>query len=216
VSRNPTYFDGDLRATLLEIAEAEVAAHGSAQVSLRSIAKHAGVSHAAPAHHFGDKQGLFTAMATSGFEALSARMSAALADLDAAPAAARIQELGMIYIDFARHRPGLFEVMWRPELHHRDDPTLRVAAQATRDTMTALIVQAQQEGWTTHHDLQHLVTLGWATVHGLAVLWRDGPLAEQAGGQAPAELSRVVMRTLADTLTGTRSGAEHRGRPCGA
>lgn len=216
-ARNPTYFDGDLRATLLQVAEAEVAEHGAARVSLRSIAKRAGVSHAAPAHHFRDKQGLFTAMATGGFTALSGRMAATLARLGTAPAAELIQALGVVYIDFARQRPGLFEVMWRPELHHRTDPTLRAAAQATTDTMTELIAQAQREGWTTRHDTRHLVVLGWAAVHGLAVLWRDGLLAEQTTGQEePLELSRAVMRTLADALTdepppprGRRTSAGH-------
>lgn len=199
-TRNPTYFDGDLRATLLDVAEAEVAAHGAAQVSLRSVAKRAGVSHAAPAHHFGDKQGLFTAMAAGGFAALSGRMHAALTDLSAAPAAERIQHLGMAYLDFARQRPGLFAVMWRPELHHGSDPALRAGWQTVQDTMTALIVQAQQEGWSVHHDPQHLVVLGWATVHGLAVLWRDGPLTEQTARQDPSTLSREVLKTLAAAL----------------
>jgi len=201
--RNPTYFDGDLRAALLDAAEAEVAAHGAAHVSLRSVAKRAGVSHAAPAHHFGDKQGLFTAMATAGFTALAAEMEASLAARAAEPAATRIQELGMVYIGFARRRPAVFEVMWRPELHHRSDPALQAAARATHATMTALVGEARHEGWTRHPDVEHLVVLGWATVHGLAVLWRDGPLAEQAEGQEPAALSRAVMRTLADALAGT-------------
>ncbi|MGP3955882.1 TetR/AcrR family transcriptional regulator [Nonomuraea sp. 3N208] len=198
--RNPTYFEGDLRATLLEVAEEEVAGQGFAQVSLRSIAKRAGVSHAAPAYHFQDKRGLFTALAVEGFTELGTRMRGALSRLDAAPAADRIQELGMVYIGFARERPGLFEVMWRPELHHRDDPALRAGAQATKDTMTQLIVQAQQEGWSTRPDTLHLVVLGWAAVHGLAVLWRDGPLADQNEGADPYELGRAVLGTLAAAL----------------
>lgn len=214
-ARNPTYFDGDLRATLLDVAEAEVAAHGSAGLSLRSVAKRAGVSHAAPTHHFGDKQGLFTAMAISGFTLLTARMEAVLGDQRAAPAAERIQELGMVYIDFAQQRPGLFEVMWRPELHHRADPALRTSAQATQDTMTALITQAQREGWSPDHDTRHLVLLGWATVHGLAMLRRDGPLAEQATGEHPHEVSRAVMKTLAAVLASPERAA--RGpRPVGS
>lgn len=198
--RNPTYFDGDLRTALLDAAEVEVRAHGAAHVSLRSIARRAGVSHAAPAHHFGDKQGLFTAMATAGFTALAAEMAAALSASPSASAAERIQELGMVYIGFAQRRPATFEVMWRPELHNRSDAALGAAAEATRATMTALIEQAVREGWTTGADVEHLVTLGWATVHGLAVLWRDGPLAEQNAGQDPAELCRAVMRTLASAL----------------
>jgi AcrR family transcriptional regulator len=200
VPRNPTYFDGDLRTALLAAAEAEVEAHGAAQVSLRSIAKRAGVSHAAPAHHFGDKQGLFTAMATAGFTELSADMDATLSATGRRPAAERIQELGMVYIGFSQRRPAVFEVMWRPELHHRDAPALHAAADATRATMTALIEQARHEGWTTQPTTEHLVLLGWAAVHGLAVLWRGGPLAAQHAGQDPALLSRAVMRALADAL----------------
>jgi hypothetical protein len=94
----------------------------------------------------------------------------------------------------------VFEVMWRPELHHGGDPALRTAAETTRATMTVLIEQARREGWTNLADTEHLVLLGWAAVHGLAVLWRDGPLAAQHAGQDPAALSRTVMRTLADAL----------------
>jgi hypothetical protein len=80
-------------------------------------------------------------------------------------------------------------------------PTYKLAgAQATKDTMTELIVQAQREGWSTRPDTLHLVVLGWAAVHGLAVLWRDGPPADQNEGADPYELSRAVLGTLAAAL----------------
>src|SRR5262252_290185 len=65
-SRAQPYHHGNLRAALLEAAEAELEAQGIEAFSLRGVAKRAGVSHAAPAHHFGDANGLLTGLAAEG------------------------------------------------------------------------------------------------------------------------------------------------------
>jgi AcrR family transcriptional regulator len=67
-----TYHHGDLRAAMLTEAARLVAERGVDRVSLRELAREAGVSHAAPAHHFTDRRGLFTALAAQGFELLAA------------------------------------------------------------------------------------------------------------------------------------------------
>src|SRR6266536_2800253 len=85
---NPTYYDGDLRRELIDTALELIAREGPSTVSLRSLARGLGVSHAAPGNHFPDKAALFTAIAIEGFKLLSAAIEDAVRLLDPEPAAA--------------------------------------------------------------------------------------------------------------------------------
>src|SRR5262245_45102253 len=80
VSRAQPYHHGNLRAALLEAAEAELEAEGIEGFSLRGVAKRAGVSHAAPAHHFGDASGLLTGLAAEGYRRFVAAQKNASSD----------------------------------------------------------------------------------------------------------------------------------------
>ena len=102
------YHHGHLRQALIDAAVAEVEAVGPAALSMREIARRAGVSHGAPAHHFQDKAGIFTAIATEAFQ-LASQTIGPVADgpfgfLDG----------GAAYISFALAHPGHFAVMLRP------------------------------------------------------------------------------------------------------
>ena len=119
------YHHGDLRRVLLDAAVAAIAERGAAALSLRDLARRAGVSHAAPTHHFRDKAGLLTAVAAEGF----ALLGTALAEADDFAAT------GVAYVRFATTHPGHFAVMFRPVLYHRDDP----AVVAARDRTTAML-----------------------------------------------------------------------------
>src|SRR6202020_2837575 len=110
----PTYHHGDLRAAILTEAARLVAQRGADGVSLRSLARRAGVSHAAPAHHFTDKRGLFTALAAEGFRMLHQRTRPTLRRPDALVAA------GQRYVAFALDHPAHFGVMFDTSLF---DPT---------------------------------------------------------------------------------------------
>ena len=112
------YHHGDLRAALIAAAEAEIDAHGVESFSLRAVAKRAGVSHAAPAHHFGDANGLLTALAAEGFARFVETQRAHEA---AAPPGQpdRLVAAGLGYIAFATGHPALFRLMFasrRPRL----------------------------------------------------------------------------------------------------
>ena len=106
-----------------------IAEVGPAAVSLRDLARRAGVSHAAPAHHFGDKAGLLTAVAADGFRRLAATLR------EAYEATGSFLEVGVAYVGFAVTHRAHFEVMFRPELYHTDDPELVRA----RDQARALL-----------------------------------------------------------------------------
>src|ERR1700722_1957317 len=109
VSTRP-YHHGDLRAALLAAGADEIGVTGTAGLSLRALARRAGVSHAAPAHHFGDKRGLFTALAAQGFRMLHTRTSDALSRPDA------LVTTGQRYVEFALDHPAHFQVMWDTSL----------------------------------------------------------------------------------------------------
>src|SRR5215210_1552970 len=89
------YHHGDLRRALLDAAVEAIAADGPAAVSLRDLARRAGVSHAAPAHHFGDKAGLLTAVAAQGYQLLADTLTAAR------QRSGDFLEVGVAYVRFA-------------------------------------------------------------------------------------------------------------------
>src|SRR5215470_9622220 len=122
-----TYHHGDLRAAILTEAARLVAERGADRLSLRELARAAGVSHAAPAHHFTDRRGLFTAMATEGFGMLAEALRGARPDfLDAA----------LAYVRFAIDHPGHYEVMFDKSLYDAGAPDL-VAAETAAGTELA-------------------------------------------------------------------------------
>ena len=162
------YHRGDLRRALLDSAAAEIVRAGVADLSLRALARSAGVSHAAPAHHFGDKRGLLTALAAEGHRRLAAEMRAALAASDG-----RFLEAGVAYVRFAASHPAHFEVMFRPELHHREDPELTAAR---RESFGVLQGNAPGGGNGRGGGPPAEALAAWSLVHGLATLHLTGNL----------------------------------------
>ncbi|MBL7254826.1 TetR/AcrR family transcriptional regulator [Paractinoplanes lichenicola] len=165
------YHHGDLRRVLLEATAAAIQEHGVAALSLRDLARRAGVSHAAPAHHFGDKAGLLTAFAAAGFEELAT----ALAGDD-------FLEMGVAYVRFALSRPAHFEVMFRPDLYHADDPALLAARAKSSEALY---------GEDTDKTAGQA---GWSIAHGFATLWLSG--AFPGRDQDPLDLARALFRQL--------------------
>ena len=181
------YHHGDLRRVLLEAALQAIVEVGPAAVSLRDLARRAGVSHAAPAHHFGDKAGLLTAVAADGFRQLAATLR------DTYQATGSFLEVGVAYVRFAITNQAHFEVMFRPELYHPDDPELIRA----RDTARALLYPPAAAA-TNSPDDDGDVRAGvaaWSLVHGLATLWLNHNLPPQLGDD-PEQLTREVAHYL--------------------
>jgi AcrR family transcriptional regulator len=185
------YHHGDLRAALLAAAEAELAERGIEGFSLRAVAKRAGVSHAAPAHHFGDAPGLLTALAAEGFRRLlemqRVREAAAARDPQA-----QIVAAGLGYIDFALARPALFRLMFgsaRPDFATDD------LSAAARATYGHLELQVAAVGGTDIGD----VAAAWAAAHGLADLLAAGrlrPLQALPLPERDVACAAVIARAL--------------------
>ena len=181
------YHHGALRRVLLDAALAEIAEYGTGRLSLRELARAAGVSHAAPRHHFGDKRGLLTAIATEGFALLSDELHGAW------DATGSFLEVGVAYVRFALAHRAHFEVMYRPDLLDADDPAL-VAARAATGTMLYGPVTSVATA-TGGSDPRTPAIAAWALVHGLATLWLAGNLPPDLADD-PEALARAVAQYL--------------------
>lgn len=174
------YHHGDLRRAILAAAVESISANGSANLSLRDLARRAGVSHAAPVHHFGDKAGVLTALAAEGFEQLADALAAAGEDF---------VEMGVAYVRFAVTHQAYFEVMFRPDTYHRDDPSV-VSARSRAGGALARGARArtgQESGFTE--------VAAWSLMHGFATLWLTGALPRSLGDDLTAA-ARGVAKTL--------------------
>ncbi|MCM6776316.1 TetR/AcrR family transcriptional regulator [Nocardia sp. CDC159] len=178
------YHHGDLRATLLRAAADQIAAEGVDAISLRALAQRAGVSHAAPAHHFGNRQGLLTALAIEGFELLGAEMRSAAGDF---------RDVALAYIRFARTHPGHFDIMFRRDLLRADDERLLAARERAGRSLRSGVAElgvAQQDRTATE-------LAAWSLVHGFCALWRAGALVNSTlGGDDPEELARRMVAAV--------------------
>ena len=182
-----SYHHGDLRRALLVAAAEAIAESGPAAVSLRDLARRAGVSHAAPTHHFGDKKGLLTALAAEGFDRLATDLLAARA------ATGSLLELGVAYVRFATTHRAHFEVMWRPDLYHADDPALVAARGRSGDALYAGVTELP-DGAGAAADAWESGLAAWSLAHGFATLWLSGSLPDLPG--LPDDAARAVLRHL--------------------
>ena len=158
VSRD-TYHHGDLRAVILAKAAALVAERGADGISLRELAREAGVSHAAPAHHFTDRRGLFTALAAQGWRMLADALAGARPDFIVA---------ALAYVRFALDHPGHYAVMFDRSLVNPDDPEL-VAAENAAGAELAHGVGTLKDP-RAKADPQSAALAAWSLVHGFAML----------------------------------------------
>ncbi|WP_159712123.1 TetR/AcrR family transcriptional regulator [Sphingomonas sp. AX6] len=166
VKTKPRYHHGALRDALLDAAEAVIGERGLDGFSLRECARRAGVSPAAPAHHFGDARGLLTALAARGFAGLAEAMEH-LAPSD--DPVADLQAMGAAYVAFAFARPALFDLMWRRPMLDREAPGFLAVADRAFDPLA----QAVGRITGTPPDPTDIVA-AWSIVHGYARLALDG------------------------------------------
>lgn len=153
-----TYHHGDLRAALLAAASEILSQQGLGELSLREVARRAGVSHNAPYRHFPDRDSLLAELAADGFRNLGLAM-----------AGKRGREMGEAYVAFALQNPNLFRLMFGGQLHVARHRALRAAATATYDGLVQAFRAQPEVG-----DPDKAAAAAWALVHGLAQLLLDG------------------------------------------
>lgn len=198
------YHHGSLREALLDAAESLLLAEGLEAFSLRECARRAGVSHGAPAHHFGDARGLLTAFATVGFERLSQRMQQ-YADAAGPDLSRRLMAVGQAYVDFALDHPAHFRLMFRSDRLNQDDPALQQAGAAAAQALAWALSAALVERGVATDTLPDRCLLAWSSVHGLAMLVLDTDLRPlgvpgRSAVEAHAASARMLARLQAALL----------------
>jgi AcrR family transcriptional regulator len=177
--RRDTYHHGNLRQALLDAAMGLVRERGIDGLTLREVARRAGVSHTAPYHHFADKGALVSALAEESFARFTEtfRETATRTGGDHLD---RIRAIGAAYVRFAFDDPERFKLMWRPELRSvGDDSAVDLAGLASYQVLIDEVAAGQAAGEIREEDTGLLSLAAWSVVHGFAVLVIDGPLRDQ-------------------------------------
>lgn len=193
------YHHGDLERAAIDGAVEEVRTVGVAAVSMRRIARRAGVSHAALAYQFGDKRGIFTAVAREGFRLAAEIIGAATTGPDG------FLRGGQAYVEFALTHRGYFEVMFRPYLYRGDDPDLVAAKNAAFAVLyggARASLTAYRPDGVSDADVNGLVLAGWSLSHGFATLALTGNLSEQFGTDTATLAAQMAsgISTLGDLV----------------
>ena len=171
-----TYHHGDLKSVILEQAAQLVAERGADGVSLRELARAAGVSHAAPAHHFVDRRGLFTALAAQGWRLLAAALAQARPEFG---------DAALAYVRFAVDHPRHYEVVFDRSLVNPEDAEL-IAAQDAAGAELATGVGTLDDARATE-DPQAAALAAWSLVHGFAMLWLNEAIDTDSDPVATAQ-----------------------------
>lgn len=175
--KQTAYHHGNLKKSLISHALAIVDEEGIAQLSLRKVARQAGVSHAAPAHHFKDMKGLLAAIAQEGFGKMERQMQAAVDRIPGDKSLDRFKTLGTAYISFAVRNPAYLRIMFHPSLVDKQPyPGLEKAANSAFGLLTAAIKDCQEKKLVRAGDIRLLSLFAWSTVHGLSILALDNQL----------------------------------------
>jgi AcrR family transcriptional regulator len=202
LDRDAPYHHGGLRDALLEAAERVLERDGLAGLTLRAVAREAGVSHAAPAHHFADLTGLVSELAAIGFRQFNTTMVAArgmgASPLEKALARARA------YVAYAQAHPGMYGLMFRTERLDMSRPALCDAAHAAFAGLAGAI------GATRHEQISEQtlsleqaadIARAWSLVHGFTTLLLDGRLTDilsrlPRGSDASTLLDAMLKRAV--------------------
>ncbi|RXG90591.1 TetR/AcrR family transcriptional regulator [Bradyrhizobium vignae] len=197
------YHHGALREALLLAAERVLERDGLAGLTLRAVAREAGVSHAAPTHHFGDLTGLLSELAAVGFRQFNAAMASAC-DSATTPLE-RALARPKAYVAYAQAHPGMYGIMFRTERLDYSRPSLHEAAEASFAGLANAIATMRQErisGDTLTLEQGAAIARAWSMVHGFTMLLLDGRLEDilqrlPAGTTAEQLLEAILKSTYA-------------------
>jgi AcrR family transcriptional regulator len=170
--RRPTARPEPLAGRLVKIAEELLEEEGLAGLSMREVARRAGVTHGAPLRHYKSFAALLSEVAAGGFRDLEAAVDeAAAAVVPGGGPTARLAAAARAYVACAVKRPGRFAVMFRPELLDVAHPGFARDGAAAFEQLVRIVRGAQDAGWRADAETRRLAGVLWAGVHGLATLW---------------------------------------------
>ncbi len=186
----------DLRRGLLDASLELIAKEGLEKLSMREVARRAGVSHQAPYHYFSDREAILAELVAEGFQRLRADMMAALRKTD--NAAARLTAIGKAYVGFALNHPARFKLMFRSELvdaaRHEQ---AQACAQAAFEVLVS-VVDDPPAGRAGARKASPMVLAAWSLAHGLSTLLLEGKLDRHfgKGKRARAAAANAVLEAF--------------------
>lgn len=192
------YHHGTLRRVLLDDAAVLLGEGGQEAVSLRALARRAGVSPGAPYRHFADKAALLTALAVEGFVAFGAALAAA--DAGAEPGR-ELEAQAVAYVRFGLQAPGRFRLMFGNERPVADEALVLAKQNAFG------VLQARVDRIARAEDDTRAQAVGfWSLAHGLTVLFLDGRVRDELDGSDDEIIQRVARATLRSRDTDRTDG----------
>jgi AcrR family transcriptional regulator len=192
-----TYHHGDLKNALIEAALAHIARDGARALSLREVARSAGVSHTASYRHFRSKESLLAAIAEQGFHRLSDMMRVAIQQHSNDPLA-MLRASGVAYVEFGVRYPDHLQIMFSGLVGRHDDyPELKNAGQEAYELLASSVRAAMQGGLVSGPSERIVSLASWAQVHGLALLIAGGQIdRDSKESLSAAELAFQVTGLL--------------------
>ncbi len=213
------YHHGDLREALLQAAESLLEEEGVAGLTLRACARRAGVSHAAPKHHFADIADLLAEVAARSFDRLTATLDAERRGSAAQDPETRFTGVFRAYVNFARRWPDHFRLMFRWDRVGPENEALSEAAARTYAAMTSSVTAQRGDLEVTaetlderirERGLQDDVIVAWSQIHGFAMLLLEGQFdgfamdegvdafVERNVSEIGARMSRMLRTTVSN------------------
>lgn len=191
------YHHGHLRQALLEAARVLINEAGVEALTLREVARRAGVTTAAPYHHFADKAALVTALAQQGLAELDQAAEAALVGIEAPRE--QLRAIGVAYVMYAVEHPAEFRLMFRPELGAPFDMKDPLSTPMFR-VLIRVVAACRAAAGITEDDQGVTAITAWSLVHGLAALLVDGPLASLRTDRARVQALAVSITNHLDLV----------------
>jgi AcrR family transcriptional regulator len=193
----------ELQQRIIQASVQLLEEQGIAALSMREVARRAGVSHQAPYHHFQDRESILAAIAEEGFRKLHDSFVAALEANPESPLHERVAGAARVYIDFALANPAHFRVMFRPELVNlRNCPSADAEGDRAFGLLSSFVDTAVAQGLPAYPSKDALVLLFWSVAHGFACLALDGPLAHKTPDAERAQQAQDVVVAFATLVKG--------------
>ncbi len=199
----PTAREPALRDRLIEVTLDLLEEQGLEGLTLRRIARRAGVSHGAPRRHFRSLSDLLAEVAGHGFQLLSEAVAKSAAQL--APGVgplARLRAGARAYVECAVAQPALFALMFRPELLDAENGRYREHGLGAFEQVVAQVRAAQDDGWHAQRETRVLAGSVWAALHGLATLWSQNAFT----GPVPGASLESALTTTLDVVLSSQPG----------
>jgi AcrR family transcriptional regulator len=202
VEQKQGFHHGNLRRALIDGALQILAKEGAEAITLREVARRAGVTHAAPYRHFSSKEALLAAVAEEGFRQLAADLEAAARAPERGDSLDRLEAFGDAYIRFAVKHPAHYRLMYGPEFAQRGaHPSLSEVSRGAFALLFEGVRRAQEDKLVRDDDTVQLALTMWSSVHGLALLILDRQLDDAVGRGQTDPVVRTALSTLRDGLS---------------